>query len=387
MTLYCRDTMGRIRVWRMEIEGNKYRTIAGLMDGELVVSEWTVAKGKNIGRSNETSAEEQAAKEVENKYKKQRKTGYFDDIDEVDTVQYVEPMLAKLYRDYAAKIDFSKECWIAQCKFNGMRCIATKDGLFTRKGEKYMTCQHIEKALEPFFKEHPDAVLDGELFNEEYRQQLNEISKLIRKTVHITQSDLDQCEKLVKYYVYDGYGFDDTTETFIDVDNHKTRGYIYRKEGLDNLFAELTPSHGATYIHSVFSHKISSTKDLDKVYAEYVDAGHEGIMLRNCNSPYQNKRSKYLLKVKPEDDDEGVIVKIIEGEGNWSGSGKTMTLLWNNQEFDATFKGTYEQAVQFLKDQDKWIGKTVTFLYNGLTGLGTPNYARVDINNCVKGDR
>lgn len=386
MTLYCRDTMGRIRIWRMEIEGNKYRTIAGLMDGELVVSEWTVAKGKNIGRSNETSAEEQAAKEVENKYKKQRKTGYFDDIDEVDTVQYVEPMLAKLYRDYAAKIDFSKECWIAQCKFNGMRCIATKHGLFTRKGERYMTCQHIEKALEPFFKDHPDAVLDGELFNEEYRQQLNEISKLIRKTVHITQSDLDQCAKLVRYYVYDGYGFDDNTETFIDVDNHKTRGYIYRKEGLDNLFVELIPSYGAN-IHSVFSHKISSTKDLDKVYAEYVDAGHEGIMLRNCNSPYQNKRSKYLLKVKPEDDSEAVILDIIEGEGNWSGSGKSITLQWGDQVFDASFKGTYEQAVQFLKDKDQWIGKTVTFLYNGLTGLGTPNFARIDINNCVKGDR
>jgi len=381
MTLYCRDTMGRVRVWRMEIEGNKYRTIAGLMDGELVVSEWTVAKGKNIGRSNETSAEEQAAKEVENKYKKQRKTGYFDDIDEVDTVQYVEPMLAKLYRDYAAKIDFSKECWTAQCKFNGMRCVATKDGLFTRKGEKYMTCQHIEKALKPFFKDHPDAVLDGELFNEEYRQQLNEISKLIRKTVHISQDDLDQCEQLVKYYVYDGYNLRDPRHIMYTSDeSYKARKYL-----IDYLINE--HFHTNEHIQSVDSHSISSQDDLDKIYAQYVDDGHEGIMLRNCNSPYENKRSKHLLKVKPEDDDEGVIVKIIEGEGNWSGSGKTMTLRWNNQEFDATFKGTYEQAVQFLKDQDKWIGKTVTFLYNGFTGLGTPNYARVDINNCVKGDR
>ena len=384
MTLYCRDTMGRVRVWRMEQEGNKYRTIAGLMDGELVVSEWTVAKGKNIGRSNETSAEEQATKDVENKYKKQRKTGYFDDIEKIDTVQYVEPMLAKLYRDYAAKIDFSSECWIAQCKFNGMRCIATKNGLFTRKGERYMTCKHIEDALKPFFDKHPDAVLDGELFNEEYRQQLNEISKLIRKTVHISEDDLNACKKYVRYHVYDGYGFDEK--------NDETRGYIHRKEVLDNLILELVPCHGAirgggTYIHSVFSHKISSTKDLDTVYTEYIDAGHEGIMLRNCNSPYENKRSKNLLKVKPEDDSEAVILDIIEGEGNWSGSGKSITLQWGDQVFDASFKGTYEQAVEFLNRKDEWVGKKVTFLYNGLTGLGTPNFARVDINNCVKGDR
>jgi len=126
---------------------------------------------------------------------------------------------------------------------------------------------------------------------------------------------------------------------------------------------------------------------MNRVYAEYVDAGHEGIMLRNCNSPYENKRSKYLLKVKPEDDSEAVILDIIEGEGNWSGSGKTITLKWGDKVFDASFKGTYEQAVQFLKDKNQWIGKTVTFLYNGLTGLGTPNFARIDINNCVKGDR
>lgn len=379
MTLYCRDTMGRIRVWRMEQEGNKYRTISGLMDGEQVVSEWTVAKGKNIGRSNETSAEEQATKEIENKYKKQRKTGYFDDIEKIDTVQYVEPMLAKLYRDYAAKIDFSSECWIAQCKFNGMRCIATKNGLFTRKGERYMTCQHIEDALKPFFDKHPDAVLDGELFNEEYRQQLNEISKLIRKTVHISQEDLDACKKLVKYYVYDGYGFA-TSQSDPYIARQKL---IYAELFLINSNNKLICDH----IELVESHKIESQDDLDKVYCQYVDVGHEGIMLRNCNSPYENKRSKYLLKVKPEDDSEAVILDIIEGEGNWSGTGKTITLQWDNKTFDATFKGSHEQATAFLLNRDEWIGKTVTFLYNGLTGLGTPNYARVDINNCVKGDR
>jgi DNA ligase-1 len=381
-TLYCRDSMGRVREWRMEQEDSKYRTVAGLMTGEQVTSEWTVAKAKNIGRSNETSCEEQATKEIENKYKKQLKTGYSRSLAEIDNFQYVEPMLAKLYRDYAAKIDFSKECWIAQCKFNGMRCIATKDGLFTRKGEKYMTCQHIEESLKPFFRDHPDAVLDGELFNEEYRQQLNEISKLIRKTVHISQEDLDQCEKLVKYYVYDGYGFSGHDQ---NSPYHVRKIWInVELAAYDACWPDPTVKD---YIQLVKSHQIESVESLNKVYSAYVDAGHEGIMLRNCNSPYENKRSKHLLKVKPEDDSEAVILDIIEGEGNWSGSGKTITLKWGDKVFDASFKGTYEQAVEFLNRKDEWVGKTVTFLYNGLTGLGTPNFARIDINNCVKGDR
>lgn len=373
IALYCRDSACRIRVWRMEQEGNKYRTIAGIMDGEQIISGWTAAKSKNVGRSNETSAEEQASKDIENKYKKQLKTGYFKNIEDIDIAPYVEPMLAKNYKDYASKINLSEECWIAQCKFNGMRCIATKEGLFTRKGEKYMTCKHIEDALKPFFNKHPNAILDGELFNEEYRQQLNEISKLIRKTVHISECDLTRCESLVRYYVYDGYGFDD--------ENDKTIQYSFRKNFIDNYMA-LT-----SYVMTVADHPIKSVEDMNQVYSQYVEAGHEGIMLRNCNSPYENKRSKYLLKVKPEDDSEAEILDIIEGKGNWSGSGKSITLQWGEQVFDASFKGTYEQAVEFLNSKDDWVGKKVTFLYNGLTGLGTPNFARVDINNCVKGDR
>ena len=66
---------------------------------------------------------------------------------------------------------------------------------------------------------------------------------------------------------------------------------------------------------------------------------------------------------------------------------KVLKMRWKGKEFNATFKGTREEAIQFLKDKNKWVGRTVTFLYIGLTGLGTPNYARMDINNCVKGDR
>ena len=109
--------------------------------------------------------------------------------------------------------------------------------------------------------------------------------------------------------------------------------------------------------------------------------------IRNLNSSYENKRSSNLLKLKPEDDDEAIIIDIIEGEGNWSGTGKKLSLSWKDKIFDATLKSTMEDARDFLINKNLWIGKKVTFLYNGLTGLGTPNFARVDYNNCIKGDR
>lgn len=371
-TLYTRDTLGNVRIWYMEQSENKFRAVSGLQDGEKVTSEWTETFSKNEGKKNATTAEQQATKEIEARYKKQRKTGYFDSIDDIDTNQYVEPMLAKLYKDYFDKINLEKGEWLLQCKMNGLRCIATKDGLFTRKGERYVSCPHISSALKPFFEKHPEAVLDGELFNNELRQQLNEINKLVRKTVHITAEDLEQSKKLVHYYIYDGYGFG------LD----KEHPYHERKQWIDsNVIGK--------YVHVVKVEDvyIGHQDDLDKHYQALVDEGHEGVILRKKDMPYEHKRTKNLLKVKPEDDDEAVIADIQEGTGNWSGTGKIITLNWNGKIFDATFKGTYEQGVDFWKNKNKWIGRTVTFLYNGLTGKGTPNFARVDINNCLKGDR
>lgn len=56
--LYTRDSLGNVRVWYMEQEGDKYRTTSGLLDGEKVTSEWTVAKPKNVGKRNETTGEQ-----------------------------------------------------------------------------------------------------------------------------------------------------------------------------------------------------------------------------------------------------------------------------------------------------------------------------------------
>lgn len=370
-TLYSLDSTGKIRIWKMEQNGSKYRTVSGVEDGQLVTSEWTVAEGKNPGKKNATTPTEQATKEVEAKYKKQLKTGYFEKREDVGNMSYIEPMLAKNYKDYENKIDLTKGEYILQCKYNGMRCIATKDGLFTRKGERYLTCPHIEESLAPFFLEYPDAVLDGELFNEDLRQQLNEISKLVRRTVHITEEHYEKSEEMVRYYIYDGYGFG------ID----KECCYTERKRFIDTY---VVPYY---YIVEVPSFEINSKKDLDDYYSQLVDAGHEGGMLRLKNMAYENKRSKNLLKIKPEDSDDAIILDITEGDGNWAGTGKRITLDWNGLKFDATFKGSQEQGRQFLKNKKDWIGKKVEFLYNGLTGLGTPNFARVDINNCLREDR
>ncbi len=370
--LYSRDSLGNIRVWYMEQDQNRHRTIAGLIDGEMVISEWTISNPKNIGKKNETSAEQQALFEIESRYNKQKKTGYFEDIKDVDTFIYVEPMLAKSYKDYCHEINLEDGCWLLQLKYNGMRCIATKNGLFTKKGERYISCPHIEESLKDFFNKHPDSVLDGELFNNDLRQRLNEISKLVRKTVNVTNDDLNKSKELVRYYIYDGYGFG------LD----KERPYYERKQWIDsNVINKFN------YIIKVEDFELKSKCDFDRNYEEIINNGHEGVILRKKDSKYEHKRSKNLLKFKPEMDSEAIIIDVIEGSGNWSGTAKTATLDWHGKVFDAVFKGTQGQLKNILQNKKNWIGRVVTFLYNDITGLGTPNFARIDLNNCFKGDR
>lgn len=375
-TLYTKDTLGKIRVWYMEQSNDQYRTVAGLIDGQHVTSDWSHAEAKNVGKKNATTSIEQATAEIEAKYEKQLKTGYHTDIKDVDKIQYVEPMLAQPLHKLSKKNvpDYSKQKWGMQCKFNGNRCVARKTGLFTRKGERYTSVPHIEKSLKPFFDKYPDAILDGELFNNDLRQRLNEISELIRKTVHITQDDLDKSEKLVRFYIYDGYGFTDKLG--------EDSPYDERKQWIDTNVVK-----SYDYIKEVDTVIVKSEDHMWKLFAEFLDDLQEGGILRKMDGGYEHKRSKNLIKVKTDDDAEGVILDITDGDGNWKGAATNVTLKWNDKVFDGVFKRGYERRSEILKEKEKWLGKTVKFLFIGLTGLGTPNYARVDPDNCFSVDK
>jgi len=379
-TLYTQDSNGNVRVWWMEQNGNKYRTHSGVEGSDnIVTSDWSTAEPKNVGKKNATTGEEQAKSEIDAKYKKQLKTGYHESKKNADKgTAYVEPMLAQPLHKLSKKPDYSKGNWAIQCKFNGNRCVATKDGLFTRKGERYMSVPHIEKALAPFFLVHPHAVLDGELFNNDLRQQLNEISKLIRKTKHIETSDLAESEKKVRFYVYDGYNFNCGYSKVLTEESP----YKDRKQWIDNNVIPLSK-----YLVEVETIVVNSETEMLEKFNQLLNDQQEGGILRKMDAPYEHKRSKNLVKVKSEDDDEGIILNITDGDGNWKGAATNVTLKWKNKEFDAVFKGSYETRAKILKEKKNWIGKEVTFLYMGLTGLGTPNYGRVDPDNCFKSDR
>ena len=128
-TLYKRTSTGAIQQWTMEVEGNKFRTISGQVNGKLVTSEWTECFGKNIGRANATTDSEQAMAEATSRFTKQKEKHYYENVKDIDKDKYLKVMLAKKFEDYEHKLP---DVVYSQPKLDG--CVSGDTIVETEKG-------------------------------------------------------------------------------------------------------------------------------------------------------------------------------------------------------------------------------------------------------------
>jgi len=90
----------------------------------------------------------------------------------------IKPMLAHKLDE--SRIDWAKPVYM-QPKLDGVRCLFTKDGAFSRTGKEFMNVEHIKEGLKDFFKVCPWAILDGELYNHDLKNDFEKIISLVRK--------------------------------------------------------------------------------------------------------------------------------------------------------------------------------------------------------------
>jgi DNA ligase 1 len=353
-TIYKKTKTGATQEWTIEVEGNKYRTHSGQTGGKITTNEWTVCWGKNVGKSNETTDEEQAMVEALAKRVKKLESGYFEDITNIDTKQYFEPMLAVKWEDYEHKIQYPI---YSQPKLDGIRCIVTKDGMFTRNGKPIISAPHIRETLTPLFEENADLILDGELYADKFSNDFNAIVSLVKKSKP-SEEDLIESEKSIEYWVYDIPSVNGT--------------FIQRCTELDELSLKFGKS-----IKQVETHMIVDEPSVTMWYENYVQRGFEGQMLR-LDTLYENKRSKSLLKHKSFMDDEYTILDICEGEGNRSGTAGYMVFQTESGKgFKSSIKGTFEYTKWVLENRLDLIGKLATVKYFNLTPDGIPRFPYV----------
>ncbi len=347
--IYKKTKTGATQEWTIEVVGNKYRTHSGQVGGAITTNEWTVVYGKNVGKANGTTDEEQALKEAEAKRTKKLESGYFEDVNNIDTKQYFEPMLAAKWEDYKDKIQYPI---YSQPKLDGIRCIVTKDGMFSRNGKPILSAPHIFESLQPLFDETPDLILDGELYADKFANDFNKIVSLVKKTKP-SDEDLVESKKNIEYHIYDLPSIDD----------------VFRIR-----YSKLCALRLPKCCLRVITHTVRSEDELMNAYGQYVTAGYEGQMLR-LDSKYENKRSKSLLKHKSFVDEEYQILDIVEGEGNRSGTAGYMVFeTREGKRFKSNVKGTWEETAEMLKNKKKLIGKQATIKYFNLTPDGIPRF-------------
>jgi ATP-dependent DNA ligase len=274
----------------------------------------------------------------------------------------IKPMLAHKVND--KKIDFTKPVFI-QPKLDGVRCIFTKDGAYSRTGKQFHNLQHLELRLKGFFKLNPDVELDGELYNHALRNDFEQIISLVRKQKP-TDEDRLNARKLIQYHVYD------YIVPFI--------GYEAR---LKWLMSNKVLWWG-NVIMPVETHRVYKYEEAANMhYDGFLKQGYEGSILR-LNGAYEQKRSYNLQKFKDFSDDEATIVGYEAGKGKRTGTlGKFFMMDDNGIEFGCPpGKGyNYKDLANILDNVHDYIGKRATFTYFERTKAG--NY-RHPLFKCIR---
>jgi DNA ligase 1 len=349
-TIYKRDERGSIRIWYAEVgEGaleGYWRTVYGLIDGERIATEWQYAEPRS-----QANAYDQAVFEATSAMTKKLKVDYRESIDNVDQLRnsLIKPMLANKY------VGWIGSCFV-QPKIDGMRCLANKDGLWSRLNRRIVSVPHIEARLESFFRDFPSVVLDGELYNHDLSDDFNKIMSLCKKTVP-SMEDLDDSERLIEFWVFDMFDQDEPDEDF-------SERWRFLEEELFNCTG--LPIVGTPTIY------IETEEELNLNFIELLENGFEGQMIR-VDTVYDQSRTSSLLKRKEYVDEEFELLDIIEGKGSWQGYAKIAECAMpDGRRFGAGISGTQEFNERLLREKNKY--KAVTIKYFQLTPDGVPRF-------------
>jgi DNA ligase-1 len=261
----------------------------------------------------------------------------------------IKPMLAHKFDD--KRVNWSKPVYI-QPKLDGVRCLLTKHGAFSRTGKQFKNIAHIELALIPFFKQYPDIVLDGELYNHKLKDDFEKIISLVRKQKP-TADDRRNAQHLVQFHIYD----------YIDgkYESYKTRMHQLVNSAIYDVQIKYVPAY-----------LVDSYNYAREMHADFLEKGYEGSIIR-LDGLYKHGRSYDLMKFKDFSDDEATIVGYEAGKGKRTGTlGKFLMMDDEGIEFGCPpGKGfTYKDLANILDNIHDYIGKRATFTFFERTKAG-----------------
>ena len=261
----------------------------------------------------------------------------------------IQPMLA--YKVDKKPVDWSEKVFI-QPKLDGVRCIFTKDGAYSRTGKEFKNVAHLKYDLTDYFRKHPNSVIDGELYNHALKNDFEKIISLVRKQKP-TDQDARDAQHLVQYHVYD---------TIAEGPDYEDR--------FNWLKHNLPIAKTMTLIKNTI---VDSQGEAQMLHNVHLAQGYEGSILR-LNKPYEQKRSYNLQKFKDFSDTEATIIGYEAGKGKFTGLiGKFFMQDDDGNEFGCPIGKGYNFADRkaILDNVHNYIGQRATFTYFQRTQAGS----------------
>lgn len=398
LPIYIRQS-NNIRYWAVRIEkklGNPVTitTFFGLVGSPIQVKEREIFKGKNLGKSNETTPFEQAVSEIEYEQAAKIRKGYtrvdsiaersidwhmelwrsgniafFDNLPEEKVVNDV-PRVMKLHHARLPEYEKGSDIWkktkdvkfpvLVQPKKDGVcACISSKFGIRTRDGKDRLSPKgeaweditpHIITQIEQL---PDDLIFNGEMFLE--NSNLQEITSANQK-YHTGKSD-----NMVVWL----FDIVDTKLSALD---------RYYKLIVLQSTIEL---YGLEHIKVIPGYICYDWDQVFDVEDKHLQEGEEGIVLRNLQGKYAiGKRSSDVLKLVRLDRSEILITDIIAME-NEPSHGLFICKAANGEYFKVTPSFfTHEQRKALLEEKNDHIGHWLTIQHRGYTNDGIPRIAK-----------
>ena len=294
------------------------------------------------------------------------------------------PMLAQKWEEHRAKVEsgarqpFDKV--IIQPKLDGVRCIATKDKMVTRRNLEIKSVPVIKQALEAL---PPEIKIDGELYI--HGCDLQTMQELVlRGSAH-------QYHKTIQYHVYDLVDTEldqqqrlHQLQIAVDTIKETYDGWVAEQQKYPpQLQSDMLPTEcpivmvpslivleNTNPIESLSAYTLDFYKTVDEWHKWARDNKYEGLIIRNAAGKYGiNERSPDLLKVKMRLDEEFKIIDVSEGHKK---TGVFVCQTEAGLSFEATPKATLGIKQNILRFKDKWIGGNTTVEYETISNAGVP---------------
>lgn len=316
--------------------------LEGKSISKITQSAYVSIVGKNIGRSNETTPEQQAIFEINSTFKTQKDKGYFE-LGEEPVRDNILPMLAYPLGDKIHTINFPLT---VQPKFDGVRCLTNGVKMWSRRGKDF------------------DNKIVGHLLNVKCGYYIVD-GELILPEGFALQDTVSACKKFrplssqLLYRIYD----------VICEDKCYTERYEICKQIVsetNNPQVILAPSH-----------QIDGHDEIYTLHEKFVKEGWEGTMIRLHGHGYKiGQRTNQLLKLKDFLEEEFKVINVIDGKGKFELAAIFICETPEGKTFETSPVGTMEYRRELFANREQLINTYWTVRFQAYTKDKIPQFGR-----------